>query len=365
MRSFSRFSPFLLFFLVFFGGVFLIISLPRETDTMQGMVENTVIHMPEEQVEELLSPGYYALFSLNAHDWAHSEESIVVIERVLDLHETYGVPVDIYFTDPLFRYAVEFSPELIDRLKGSQVATVAYHIRPPVPYYPGFDWFSLSSFSEEELYRVLWEYESRALDLESGSSTQELGGYAYVKEVMGYAPPGVGILPGGKVGSVLGDVYADMGATFMTTHERSTTLGEAYGSTGLFYRPEDVDIKIYEYARQTQQGGGILEQYMGQEELISPYFLGIHYHDDNFYWTGGTPWWPVFFTSSESDKDDEVLTRRDPPFDPDAAGTVGRFQTEEENGQDWALYESTVRYVAEHPEQVMPMNLFMLREFVQ
>lgn len=362
----SRFLPFFVLFLVFFGGVLLIISLPRESGGVgEGAIDEEVAHSlfsEGEGVFAALEPGYYTLFSLNVHDWTHPVESAVTVERVLDIHEQYGVPVDIYVTDPIFQEYQENYPELVDRLRLSEIATVAYHIRPPVPYYSGFDWLGLAFLSDEELYWVLYNYETHALDLATGEYMNKPGGYAYVRDVMGYAPISVGALPVGRVGEVLGRVYADLGATFMVSHDQAS-LGDKYGATGLFKRPEDVDVKIYERAKDTQDGGAVLEEYMQEESLDSPFFLGIKYHEDNFFTIGGTPWWMAFFSSDEKDKREGNIDPRVPPFPlEEAASGSWRMETSEEQLQDWELYESAVRYVAENSERVTGVNLHTLFE---
>lgn len=371
----SRATAIIVLFLVFFGGIALILSLPRAEDGPEYALENGVTHTQillgesEEEVfggeDEGLDPGYYTLFSLNVHDWTHPNESMATVERVLDIHEEYGVPVDIYFTDPLFRMTVEKDPEFIERLKNSSVATVAYHIRPPYPYYSNFDWFGLSSLSRGELYNTLYAYETHALDLESGMYTDESGGYAYVRDVMGYAPISVGAIPVGSIGEVLAQVYVDLGATFMVTHGKDSMLGDTFGSTELFMRPEHADVKIYEEARTTQDGGAVLEEYMQEAYLDRPFFLGVKYHEDNFYIFGGTPWWLAFFSSSEQEKRAGETSPRIPPFPLDQALTGSwRMQTVDENAQDWELYESAVRYVAEHPELLTPLNLRILKNLL-
>ncbi len=372
----SRSTAIIVLFLVFFGGIALILSLPRTGEEPENALENGVTHtqiLPEESGEEapgvegeVINPGYYTLFSLNVHDWTHPDESVATVEHVLDIHEEYGVPVDIYFTDPLFRMTVEKDPELIERLKNSSVATVAYHIRPPVPYYPDFDWFGLSTLSDDDLYSTLYAYETHALDLETGMYTEAPGGYAYVKDVIGYAPLSVGILPGGRIGDVLGHVYADLGGTFVVTHRQErVALGEEVGSTGLYYRPEDEDVKIYEEARRTQDGGAVLEAYFTNDAPQEAIFLGVKYHDDNFFTIGGTPWWPVYFSSDEKEKQETDPLVRTPPFPLGEAGSAGRLETDVEQAQDWELYESAVKYVAEHPEKVTPLNLILLKNLFQ
>jgi len=311
--------------------------------------------------ESYPNAGFFPIFSLNVHDWGNIEESIAAVERVLDIHEKNNVPLDIYFTDPLFRLFVERDPELIERLRDSTVATVAYHIRPPVPYYPGFDWLGLEALEKKELYDLVMEYETHALDLSTAMSTGDPGGYAYVAKMMGYAPIGVGIVAGGRVGETVAQVYKDLGATFMVAHGDTFALGQtALG--GLLYRPEDIDLKIYEQARRTQDGGEVIEKILdGVDASSSRVFLGIKYHEVNYYYFDGTPWWPVYFNGIQKDNG----PRLDPPYDTSKGTSGGRMQTSEEIEQDWTLYESAVQYVAEHPDAFHPVNLRDLANMVE
>jgi hypothetical protein len=302
--------------------------------------------------------GYFPIFSLNIHDWGDIGESVAAVTRVLDIHEKYGVPVDLYFTDPLFRLYVKQAPELIDRLKTSTVATVAYHIRPPVPYYPGFDWLKLSGYSDKDMYNLVMDYETHALDLSTGRPTDEPGGYKYVADVIGYAPIGVGSVGMGRVGDVVGSVYHDLGAEFMVEHGKTYALGqEAKG--GLLYRPEDVALKLYESAPRTQDGGAVIEDAVdGTNPSASRIFVGIKYHEDNFYYTAGTPWLPVYYAGKDRD---ETL---DPPYNLSLGTTGGRMQTALEDKQDWDLYESAVKFVSEHSDEYHAVNLRDLANMV-
>lgn len=309
----------------------------------------------QESFSPSLDPGYYTLFSLNVNDWAHPAESIATVTRVLDIHEQYGVPVDIYVTDPIFRMFVEEQPDLVERLRVSPVATVAYHIRPPTPYYDDFDWYGLSLLSSSEMYDLAYEYETHALQLDTGLPSSAPGGYAYVAQMMGYAPYSVGTTGPGEIGRTVARVYKDLGATFMASHAKKPLTFGRLAEGGLYVRPETQEVKLYEYAKRTQDGAEVLSPFLSEDDSMEEsIFLGIKYHEDNFYVFGATPWWKVFWTSQSKE---DILS---PPYDLSKGDEGGRLQTEEESAQDWDLYVSTVRYVAEHPDLLTPMNLRML-----
>jgi hypothetical protein len=238
---------------------------------------------------------------------------------------------------------MQTAPDLIDEIKMSSVATAAYHIRPPLPYYSGFDWLGLSDMTDTELRSTIEAYETHALSLETGKPTNEVGGYRYFVDTVGYAL-GVGTTGPGNVGKVVADVYHDMGAKFMVGHGKGSSLGQE-ALAGLYYRPEDYDLKLYESAVRTQDGGAVIESVLSSlNASTTQKFIGIKYHEDNFYTTGGTPWWPVYW------EDQSKTTILYPPYDT-TKGTAGAvMQSRAQQDADWALYESAVQYVAEHPD---------------
>ncbi|MEK9157328.1 MAG: hypothetical protein AAB448_04350 [Patescibacteria group bacterium] len=294
--------------------------------------------------------GYFPIFSLNVHDWGNIDESIAATERVLDIHEQYGIPVDIYFTDPLFRLYVEKAPDLIERIKTSPIATAAYHIRPPTPYYSGFDFLDLSAMSQDELRTTVENYETHALSLETGKPTDEPGGYQYFINTIGYGL-GIGTTGPRAVGRVVAEVYSSMGAKFMVGHGKTFAFGQkALG--GLYYRPEDYDLKLYESVQQTQDGGTVIEHILPSLDASSSRkFIGIKYHENNFYSTGGTPWWPVYWTAQNK----EIILY--PPYDVSNGTSGGLIQPQAQQNLNWTLYESTVQYIAEHPDTFYAVGL--------
>ena len=296
------------------------------------------------------------MFTINTHDWVFVEDSVATLNRVIDIHERYDVPVDIYLTDPMVQVYQSDYPELITRMRDSDLVAVSYHVRPPAPYYPNFDHAGLGDLSDADLYDAVMEYETHSLDLEWGVPGDSQGGYAYLAELMGYEPPAVGTNSGGPMTSTIFRVFRDLGATFQVAHGRHYDLGDR--SNGSLLRPEQVEIKLYEY-RRGEVASDVLEDRIA-EECDAPsvcndtIYVNIKFHENNWY-TQDTAWWPVFY------EDRTKSSRLDPPFDLDASEGVIRYKPEQQINNLWEIYEDAVVYVVEHPERFRPINVFTLQ----
>ncbi|MFA4815385.1 MAG: hypothetical protein WC924_03275 [Candidatus Gracilibacteria bacterium] len=308
---------------------------------------------------EPIVEGVYTIFSLNVHDFVFAEESIEAVSHVIDIHEAYNVPVDIYVDDQVFQIYVEQAPELIERLKTSPVVTVGYHLRPPTPYYSDykdFDYLGLNELSDEELYTTLLNYEEHKLDLETGKTLDAPGGYQFVKDTIGYAPPVVStIVSSRRIQKILSQIYLEKGAAYTVVHGRSIDLGEK--QDGLLIRPEHVDYKLYEKVKDGFDGQAAFEDALSQIPTEGLRFIGMKYHENNFY-TVGTPFWPIYSTDSTKTQPLE------PPFDLSAAEGVIENRSSEAGATYWELYESTVKYASEHRDEVHPISVRGLEELM-
>lgn len=76
--------------------------------------------------------GDWLTFTLNVQDFAYPERSAATVERVINLHEQYQLPVDIYLTDNALATFETSYPELLNRLRNSAYVGLNYHIRPPI-----------------------------------------------------------------------------------------------------------------------------------------------------------------------------------------------------------------------------------------
>ena len=117
--------------------------------------------------------------------------------RVIDLHESLDVPIDISLTTTMVDIYESQYMDLLRRLFTSRVVCLGYHGRPPLPYHTDFDWLGISAMSSEQQRSTIYNYETHGLDLTTGQPTLAAGGYAKLVSLAGYAPPSVGILVDG------------------------------------------------------------------------------------------------------------------------------------------------------------------------
>lgn len=286
------------------------------------------------------------LFSVNTHDWVLPQDSARTVNRILDIHEKYDVPVDVYLTDPVVQaYAAE-APALLERLRKSRQAVVSYHIRPPSPYYWTFDFLGLADYPADPLQTLLQAYETHALDLATGQPGDGPGGYAGLSGWMGYAPPVVsGFSEGGPVGAALLNLFHDFGAGLYVVHGRVVEPGETAGP--LLLRPEHVEMKLYEHPEKdaAQWIREELEPWRGEECV----YVNIKVHENNFYlW--GTSWDRIYYGAGG--------VPRNPPFDLTAWEGTLQYRSQEEQAAQWANYEKAVAHVAAYRYNYAALDCF-------
>ncbi len=303
--------------------------------------ETTVLNTSDNQI--------FVEFALNVQELTSPTQSLETINRVLDIHETYDVGIDIFLTDPVAQNIIKNDPILLERLITSPVVAVSYHVRPPAPYYPSFDWLGIKSMDQEELYTTILEYEEHALDFTTGLPTDEPGGYEYLKELIGYAPKIVGMQEIGDIGKTATRIYQEKGAIFAVKHKSEIILGEMLYET-LYLRPETHDLRLSGYAEDTQDGAKVIEEVVKDLPSSGRRFIGIKYHENDFYLDGAL--WTFMWDGHGPKK-----TANQPPFslEPDITPL-----SEEEQAQHWQLYESTVKYISENREIYYPINAFDL-----
>jgi hypothetical protein len=303
------------------------------------------------------SDEVYTLVSLNVHDWVNPEKSAETINKVIDLHEKYEIPVGIYVTDPAFQNYMEMEDPLLERLVESDYVEIGYHFRPPFPAYMGFDHDGIAKMSDDERYDILMEYESHALDLETGEYTDEPGGLQFVIDTLGEVPLIAGL--GSSIGSTresLAEVYTDMGAIF-TVGRDGIDVGDT--EYDFYIRPEHFDLKLYEFVHAYNKGESSIQEMLEEAvaQLIDaeqgPQVLGIKYHENNFYYTN-TPFAPCMWEDGDKSKP------LDPPYDLDLCydGIPGySMRNLEAQKEHWALYEATLQYLADYRSEYNPIGL--------
>ncbi len=285
----------------------------------------------------------FTLFSINIQDFSYPAESAAVLDKIITLHETYGVPVDIYLTDVMAQIYAEPYPALLERLKTSPVVAVSYHARPPRPYVNQYDWVGLRNMSAEQLYETVLRYETHAVDPVSGQTTDAPGGYQYVASLMGYPPyAGSALTADPTINETVMRVFRELGAQVTVKHGKAMNLGDT--KNGLTVRPEHADYKLFEQVG--EDAGAAFENAVAQARNSTggepPYFVGVKMHDNNFFATQSA-WLTVYLDGGK--RPDWDTSRR------------ASLLSQDEQDAVWALYEQTVIYVAAQAGRIVPVNL--------
>ncbi len=307
----------------------------------------------------------YITFAINVHDWTHPSESGDILLKLVDLFEKYGVRGDFYFTAEITRQLVETRPDVIERFRASNM-TISYHVRPPHPLYAGFD-ARLKDLSDEALYQTLLDYETYALDLETGDlDRSQPGGYTYVAQVFGRNPV-VASAPSNdrRIKDAAQRVYASLGAQMtLLYHEEGTKLEQPFEYVnGLLVRPSDFSV-----TRTTIVDGAdnfwwnkmsapdaadyhplrILDLYLtewaeriGNSTNSRAPFITALIHENNFYRSGAEGWSSIYFQMNGGRRGDPLpapwnLSAPDP----------SRPRSEADQAAIWQAYEELVAYAA-------------------
>ena len=350
MKHFFLFIAIIAVGLAFVGMFFVFFRFENEP------IDSDEVYQVEEESEVSVFDRVNVLFSLNVHDWAYPEESAEVVRRVIELHEEYEVPIEVYVTDPVFQLYVEDDLDLVELMRTASTVSVSYHVRAPAPYSGSFDWLGLSEMTAKEQERVYLEYEEQALDLVTGEPTDQPGGYQYLKDTIGYAPRMVGVVEvfdQSIGGSILAGVYQEKGAQFFVSNNKSVKPGDT--SLGLWLRPQDYDLKLYEYATRGQLDPEKIFTEVVKDRMDEEVFtIGVKYHENNFY-HDENPWFPVFWEEYR-----QKIGVISPPYDLSMA--LDNFRTDEEIAEHWQLYEASLEYIAAHPDEYRALNAIGLVE---
>lgn len=307
--------------------------------------------------------GAYMTFAINVHDWTHPNESADLLLKLVDLFEKYGVRGDFYFTAEITRALAEQRPDVIERFKRSDM-TISYHVRPPHPLYNGFD-SRLRNLNDAELYQTLLDYETYALDLETGDlDRSQPGGYTYVAQVFGRKPV-VAPAPNNdpRIKDAAQRVYASLGAQMtLLYHEEGTKVNRPFEYVNdLLVRPSDFSI-----TRTTEIDGGDnfwwnfmsspnADEYdptaLLQRQLAEWYshnyprgpFITSLIHENNFYRSGAEAWSSIYFTMGGNKKDRPLS----PPYDLNAPDS-STPRTPEDQAAILTAYEELIAYAASH-----------------
>jgi hypothetical protein len=280
------------------------------------------------------SAQIYNFFALNTQDFAYPQQSADLVWRVIDLHESLDVPIDISLTTTMVDVYEAQYRDLLRRLFTSHVVCLGYHGRPPLPYHTDFDWLGMSRMSSDQQRSTIYSYETHGLDLVTGQPTLASGGYAKLVSLAGYAPPSVGILVDGATLQASADaVLAQLGAQLGVVHGRAANLGDRRNE--LYVRPEHYDLKLFQQVGRSATT--VLDEAMAAapsaEGGRAPYVVGIKMHDNDFF-AEDSAWTTVYLAKG---------ARQGPPWN---TALKSPLLSAEAQQQMWDLYESTVRYAA-------------------
>ena len=307
----------------------------------------------------------YISFIINVHDWTHPSESADILLKLIDLFERYGVCGDFYFTAEITRELAEKRPDVIERFKNSNM-TISYHVRPPHPLYTGFD-ARLKMLDDTALYQTLLDYETYALNLETGElDRSQPGGYTYVAQVFGRKPvaaPAPNNDP--RIKDAAQRVYASLGAQMtLLYHEEGTKLEQPFEYVnGLLVRPSDFSVTrvtsidgtdnfwwnfmsrpdAADY-NPTQMLQNLLADWVGRTSSLpaarAPFITAI-IHENNFYRNGAEGWTSIYFTMNGAKKGNPLPG----PWDL-SAPDPSKLRTEADQAAIFAAYEEMVAYAA-------------------
>ncbi len=305
--------------------------------------------------------GGYMTFAVNVHDVVNVDDSADTILRLADIYEKYGVRGDFYLTAPVVHLYEEQRPDVIQRLRDSDM-TISYHVRPPHALYNRFDQ-RLEGLDDARLAQTLLDYESYRLDLATGGLLRdEPGGYRYVADTFGRDPvvaPSPNNDP--RIKSLSRRTYAGLGAQMtITYHEQGTDPDEPFEWVdGLLVRPSDFSItrwgdpgsngkgtfwwnKVLSDEADAYDPAGYLQaqlkEWWSAEAGRAPFVTSL-IHENNFYRSGAAPWSSRYFS------DNGKTLPLEPPFDLNAEDASTPRSLEEQEAI-WAAYEEMVAYAA-------------------
>lgn len=286
--------------------------------------------------------GDWLTFTLNVQDFAYPERSAATVDRVITLHERYQVPVDIYLTDTMLSVFEASYPALMTRLRSSPYVALNYHIRPPKPYYTGYDWLGLSNLSAADQLTQIRNYESHVTDLTTGQPGAAVGGFLRLKQLTGSSPVIAAFQADAALYGAVSQAFRELGATMAISHSAPyINLGTT--SQGLFIRPEHFDLKLFESPGQGASSliDAAFATAHATSGAASPYVVGVKMHDNDFF-AQASAWTTTY-----------VNAPRRPPW---SLTTLAGLKSDADMQAQWTLYEAAVAWADGNRSRVAMAN---------
>ncbi|MBI5259339.1 MAG: hypothetical protein HY855_22750 [Burkholderiales bacterium] len=283
--------------------------------------------------------GDMLTFSINVQDFSYPAESAATVDRIISLHEQYRLPVDIYLSDTMLDLYQTSYPALMRRLTSSPYVGLNYHIRPPKPYYNGFDWAGLTSLPVADQTAAIRNYETHLTDPVTGQPSAKAGGYAQLLTLPNARPA---ITAAFQAEESLLDAsaaaFTGLGATWTLAHAVGVlNLGES--GRGLYIRPEHYDLLLFQSpgtAASTLIDAGFAAAHAASGAR-APFFVGVKMHDNDFFATRSA-WLTVYMDGS-----------RRPPWN---TATKATLKSAADQAAQWTLYEGALKYAHEQRQRL-------------
>ncbi|KAA0237346.1 hypothetical protein EDM76_06620 [bacterium] len=322
----------------------------------------------------------YMTFAINVHDWVHLDESAATLLRATSIFEKHGVHGDFYLTGEMVNRYRKSRPDVIERLRASQM-TISYHVRPPHPLYDGFGG-ALKKLSDGALRQALLDYETYGLDMATGGLIRsEPGGWSLVAEALGTTPVVCGVPTGDpRIKAAAMENYRALGARMVVAYHETGTRPERPFEyvDGLLARPSDFSVTRWraESLSATSQGGandpfwwnfmgtphedaynptGYLQQRLSDWSEARPPFVTSLIHENNFPRSGPEVWTPIYWEGG-----DKSLPAS-PPYNM-AAPDPSKLRTQSQAEAIWEAYEELVAYAAANLAVVTSAEIVSLAE---
>ncbi|MCF7848438.1 MAG: hypothetical protein K9M45_06270 [Kiritimatiellales bacterium] len=321
---------------------------------------------------EKKKPEGYISFPINIHDIVHVDQSADLLLKLIGLFETHGVRGDFYLTAPITQMYVEQRPDLIKRLRESEME-ISYHVRPPHPVYIGFS-EPLANLDDRQLKETLRDYETYRLDMKTGGLLRDQpGGYQFVAETFGRKPVAIGLpAKGARLRRTAREIYRELGAKVIVEHHESgTTMEQPFEFLdGLLLRPSDFSVTRWSLPDGNERLNGkdqfwwnmldtpqaseytpvaYLEKRLNAWEGTRPPFITSLIHENNFYGRQ-TPFTLIYW--SDSRKTNPLK----PPYNLEARdGSTPR--SDKNMQQIMEAYEAIIAYAAMNLEVVTSADI--------
>lgn len=286
--------------------------------------------------------GDWLTFSLNVQDFAYPDRSAATVDRVISLHERYQLPLDVYLTDTMLATFEAGYPALLTRLRSSPYVALNYHVRPPKPYYAGYDWASLWMKTAAEQLATIRDYESHVTDPVTGLPGGASGGFARLVQYTTGHPVIASLQADPTLYPSVAQVFRELGATMTVSHSAAyVNLGTT--SQGLTVRPEHADLKLYQSPGQS--AGGLIEAGLAAARAAAgatnPYVVGVKMHDNDFFALASA--WTTTYGKPHTT----------PPW---ALDTKADLKSDADMQAQWTLYEEALAWAQGNRTRVASVN---------